>query len=251
MSAPQLNSNNKRPLIRKAPNNATTAITKLTKPFRSPVIKSSSASSAPKVTTASTNLPDTSLHSRAQIHQVPAPAPSDDTESLEHLDNDELYKKYLDLSRQLTQMRQSLDTAQQALNILKTGQQQSIHGLIGKWTAVVHETAEELFEDVKTRVDTGRLTYSSTRERSSPECGGRSALTEEQLEMQQAQQEEDHEQALKYELVQSIEEDSHDDHTTPVSAEDIYSTGPTDTPIVLHYGHNASPNGCRLRPGRI
>lgn len=70
--------------------------------------------------------------------------------NLEHRDTQ---KERSALSLQLTKLRQSLDTAQQALEIEASDQDAELRNLIAKWRAVAQEAAEELFTDAKQRVD--------------------------------------------------------------------------------------------------
>lgn len=192
--------------------------TKLTKPFRSPLVRKSSSSSKPSAIPKATGKVNTCTASPSSTEpqvwnggRVPASTSLGSRDILKNHDdgtatNDELYKQYIDLSRQLTQMRQSLDTAQQALNILKTDQEQTMKSLIDKWTGVVRETAEELFEDVKSRAEHEEKS-SRPRQPSLPfdNDDRKTVLNEEQQEMLRAQQEEDRAQALKYGLVESTE----------------------------------------------
>ncbi|KAL2419909.1 hypothetical protein ABEF95_008277 [Exophiala dermatitidis] len=66
--------------------------------------------------------------------------------------NQDLRKEHSALSRQLAQLRQSLDTAKQALDIETSNQDVELRRLIAKWRAVAQEAAEELFVDAKERV---------------------------------------------------------------------------------------------------
>lgn len=212
---------------------------KLTKPFRSPLVRkypsSESSSSQPTAADGASARTAASLASPEErdAHHDTVPvsqalnSPNIDT-THDAVTSDVLYKQYLDLSRQLTQMRQSLDTAQQALNILQADQQHAMQSLIHKWTGVVRDTAEELFEDIKLRSQVeGRFARSR---RCSPSYHGESdernqALTKDQKEMLLAQQEEDHAQALKYGVVESIE-DRADDPEPPVSLDIGISLNP-------------------------
>ncbi|RMZ81855.1 hypothetical protein DV738_g1997, partial [Chaetothyriales sp. CBS 135597] len=67
--------------------------------------------------------------------------------------SDSPQKQYAALARQLTLLRQSLDTAQQALRIQSSNQAADLDKLIAKWRSVVRDMAEELFEDAKQRMD--------------------------------------------------------------------------------------------------
>jgi hypothetical protein len=58
----------------------------------------------------------------------------------------DLQKEYGRLGRQLTSLRQNLDTAQQALLIQTNDQSTQIQALIVKWRQFIREAAEYLFE---------------------------------------------------------------------------------------------------------
>lgn len=156
--------------------------------------------------------------------------------------------QYTALSRQLTQMRQSLDTAQQALNILKNGQQVLMQTLIDKWKGVIRDAAEELFDDAKARVEqNGGLTRSTRRPNF--EDNAHDKLSDEQKDMLQYQQEEDKAQARKYGLLPSTEPpDGGEESTVSLSHA---SSEPTDTPTVLHNGHYAATDGRRSSTRRL
>lgn len=53
----------------------------------------------------------------------------------------------------LSQLRQALDTAQQALQIEKSNQDAELQSLIAKWRTIAQQAAEELFADAKERID--------------------------------------------------------------------------------------------------
>ena len=60
-----------------------------------------------------------------------------------------LQKEYAALSRQLTSLRQSLDTAQQALKIQSGQQDVLVQAMIAKWKGVIRDAAEDLFKSAK------------------------------------------------------------------------------------------------------
>ncbi|KPI37638.1 uncharacterized protein AB675_3946 [Cyphellophora attinorum] len=197
---------NKRPL-RSIGHTATTS--KLTKPFRSPLVRKSSSS----VSTGSGKVNESSVatqQAQTESHDTIAAAPGaldtaiDDANNGHDADTNELYQQYMNLSRQLTQMRQSLDTAQQALNILKTDQAHVMQVLTDKWTCVVRGTAEELFEDMKTRAE-NESAWSRPRQRSPPWEDAKPTLSAEEQELLSFIQNEEHAEALKYGLVDSVE----------------------------------------------
>lgn len=181
---------------------------RLTKPFRSPLpLKSSSAHASVA------EQPDASLRLHtADTHALSDSAAVDNDVNVDVAvdsngddDIDALYKRYLDLSRQLTHLRQSLDAAQQAVNILQNDQETSVQALIDRWKGVVRDAADDLFDDAKERVERdGGL--SRSRRRSSGEFPNDApVLAAEEQEMLLMQQEEDRAQALKYGLIESVE----------------------------------------------
>lgn len=74
-------------------------------------------------------------------------APSKDAEYLS------LQKQHSALVVQLSKLRQSLDTAQQALKIESTNADLDLEVLISKWKLVSREAAEELFRGARDRVN--------------------------------------------------------------------------------------------------
>lgn len=243
---------NKRPL-RSIGHTATTS--KLTKPFRSPLVRKSSSS----ISTGPGKVNESSVatqQAQTESHDtIAATSGALDTAIDNNNDNDgndadtdELYQQYMDLSRQLTQMRQSLDTAQQALNILRTDQEHNMHALTEKWRSVVRDTAEEFFEDFKARAENG-CSWSRPRQRSPLFDDAKPVLSTEEQEMLHFIQNEERAEALKYGLIDSIEP-AHEEPEQPVS---LYgrSVEPTNAPAALHHGHYAPPDGHRPRSCRI
>ena len=187
--------NLKRPLRRDR--QATAA--KLTKPFRSPLHPSAGRERPSTPAKAVKNVKPAPLDNTADQADSPSSVSRDD-----NVDVNALYREYTTLSRQLTQMRQSLDTAQQALNILEHDQTSSTQSLIDKWKTVVQNAAEELFDTAKQQVQQqGGLIRSPIR--SFLDDDGELQLSAEHREMLAAQQEEEHAQALKYGLSRNIE----------------------------------------------
>ncbi|ETN42889.1 uncharacterized protein HMPREF1541_02047 [Cyphellophora europaea CBS 101466] len=175
---------------------------RLTKPFRSPLKSSASRTETVQHPTAQ-DPSKASLNSSSAVieaHSTTVTA----ADGVTH-DAGALYKQYKQLSTQLTQMRLSLDTAQQAVNILQNGQATSIQALIAKWKGVVRDAAEELFDDAKERVDRQggltRLHRHHFDDFSVEERG----LSAEQKDILRKQQGEAHAEALKYGLLDSIE----------------------------------------------
>lgn len=134
----------------------------LNRPFRSPLRKS--------VTTSSQNEPHTNQDSKPQAnangsHDLPSPRVTvlgdspDRPEQLplsvdaDKVEPKESQKDYIALSLQLKKLSQSLDVAQQALQIEHSNQHVQLQALISKWKAVAQDAAEKLFTDAKERID--------------------------------------------------------------------------------------------------
>lgn len=175
--------------------------TRLTKPFRSP-LKSSIAHHADAAEEAKASHDPTQTDTDAPSASTATPAADANT----------LQQQYRSISRQVTQMRQSLDTVQQAVNILQTDQKKTIETLIEKWTTVVRDAADELYIEAKERVESdGGLGRPRRRSYGDAFQEGEPHMTAEQQEMLQEQQDEDRAQALKYGLIESVEPADHDD----------------------------------------
>ncbi len=127
----------------------------LNKPFRSP-LRTSSKLQAPKE---QTQTPDPGLQSQSCL-----PPPTIDSASplkpqsllrdaSARPDTRDLQKEYTASSIRLTQLRQSLEIAQQALQIESSNQVAELRALIKKWKTIAQEAADELFIDAKDRVD--------------------------------------------------------------------------------------------------
>lgn len=69
-------------------------------------------------------------------------------------DSSHLQKQHNALSTRLTHLRQSLDTAQQALQVQSSNQCGELQSLVQKWRAIAQAVADELFNDAKERIDT-------------------------------------------------------------------------------------------------
>ncbi|OAP64522.1 hypothetical protein AYL99_00494 [Fonsecaea erecta] len=65
----------------------------------------------------------------------------------------DLQKQHTALSIQLTQLRQSLQTAEEALQVEGSKQDVELQTLISRWRTIAQEAAEELFADAKERID--------------------------------------------------------------------------------------------------
>ena len=130
----------------------------LNKPFRSPLRP------APSNHNEQTSSPDAKLQANAN-HDLPSPrvtTPSDSIETPEklHVSADsakveykDLQKEYTALSLHLKKLSQSIDVAQQALQIEQSNEDVKLQSLISKWKAVAQDAAEKLFVGAKERID--------------------------------------------------------------------------------------------------
>jgi Swi5-dependent recombination DNA repair protein 1 len=157
---------------------------RLTKPFRTP-LKTNLNTNSQQSQTQGTRAIDT--------HADPA---------------DDLHRQYVALSRQLTQARQLLDTVQQATRILTNDQPATLANLIDKWKAVVRDAADELFEHTRERAQLDGPAIFHRRSTFDDLEDPFAHLNAEQKAMSQARQEDEHAEAVKYGLVNSIEADT-------------------------------------------
>jgi hypothetical protein len=137
----------------------------------------------------------------------------------------DLWKEYAALGRQLTTLRQSLDTAQQALTIETSQQDTQVRSLIAKWKQVVRDAAEELFEDAKNNYRPD----SSLSDKGQPfwEDEDHNQLTKEQKEILDIEQEEAKAQAERYGLLDTTESDSKPDSVSSTTGSVLIE--PTNT----------------------
>ncbi|EXJ87527.1 hypothetical protein A1O3_04487 [Capronia epimyces CBS 606.96] len=112
------------------------------KPFRSPL---------PKAIKAQPTVEDEHLGHTSELSGQKLSSSSIATSS-PNVEPKDSRKERSVLSIRLTKLRQSLDTAQQALEIEESNQDAELRTLIGKWRTVAQEAAEELFADAKERV---------------------------------------------------------------------------------------------------
>ncbi|KIV82529.1 hypothetical protein PV11_04631 [Exophiala sideris] len=130
----------------------------LNKPFRSPLHPTPSSHEG------QTSSPDAKLQEHAD-HDLPLPrvtTPSDSVDTPEKLlrsvdsakvDHKDVQKEHTALSLHLKKLSQSLDVAQQALQIEKSTQDVQLQALISKWKAVAQDAADKLFVGTKERID--------------------------------------------------------------------------------------------------
>ncbi|KAI1609140.1 hypothetical protein EDD37DRAFT_140412 [Exophiala viscosa] len=130
----------------------------LNKPFRSPLRMTPSSHKE------QTSSPDSKLQANTN-HDFPSPRVTTSSDSIEtpeklHVSVDsakveykDVQKEYTALSLHLKKLSQSLDIAQQALQIESSAQDVQLRVLISKWKAVAQDAAERLFVDVKERID--------------------------------------------------------------------------------------------------
>jgi Swi5-dependent recombination DNA repair protein 1 len=208
----------------------------LTKPFRSPlrvnannvtaqpnVSNEQGSSSATRVASgllAATSKADSTPNKHESI-SLPAPFMPNPLETMS-MGVDALQKEYSTLARRLTSLRQSLDTAQQALRIETFTKPTGIDAQIAKWRSVVREAADELFEDAKQRVDRegGVKNWLLQQAKEPPDTWFEEQqiqLTETQKKMLEAQREDDQAEAEKYGLVDRKESEEPEDEGSTVS----------------------------------
>ncbi|KIW54700.1 hypothetical protein PV05_07045 [Exophiala xenobiotica] len=134
----------------------------LTKPFRSPLRKDpSDPSHKPNITS-----PDTKLHldtklsplvttsiDSAETTKKPHGSASTGFAGTANAEHRELQKEHVALTLHLKKLCQSLDVAQQALQIETSNQIVQLQVLISKWKAVARDVAEQLFDEAKERID--------------------------------------------------------------------------------------------------
>lgn len=180
----------------------------LTKPFRSPVKRSVKASDASIIHTRRSQ-PDLGAASFCQATSSvshtpltaspiePVPNPTGDLETLQ--------TEYKSLSKQLKELRQTLDTVEQAHRIAVTSQEPKINSLVVYWRGVAREVAEELFETYQERVMTEGETEAQSKNTGSHKPpwmdDNEQVLSEERKELLIQQKAEDDQLALKYNLV--------------------------------------------------
>ena len=181
----------------------------LTKPFRSPTKKNVDAISLDGDVELSSTLRSTTATTNTSVG---VPAEQMRSEDLHETSSkpDVLQKEYTLLSRQLTALRQSLDTAQQALHIESTDQKGKINALIHKWRNVTRDCAEEVFDGSKDRVAMGVGTDKRPRREALWQDDDETLLSKEQGEFLDQQKQEEEELARKYNLIEptETEEDS-------------------------------------------
>lgn len=172
------------------------------------------------------------------------PAPSGSSSKSDHVaDNDPaaLQREYATLGRQLTSLRQSLDTAQQALKIRTAEQDAQTQALIAKWKGVVREAAEDLFDAAKESFKSQNTDNRQPQERefSAWEEEDRNELTEDQRDMLDVHEAEAKAQAEKYGL---LEPPGSPDEGSSVSALSIsFHKSPLIHRVAdIHYGHDVA-----------
>ncbi|KAK5451934.1 hypothetical protein LTS15_007657 [Exophiala xenobiotica] len=134
----------------------------LTKPFRSPLRKdSNNPSHKPDITS-----PDTKLHQDTELSPLvttsndpagttkkPHGSASTGSAGSTNAEHRDLHKEQVALTLYLKKLCQSLDVAQQALQIETSNQIVQLQVLISKWKAVARDVAEQVFDDAKERID--------------------------------------------------------------------------------------------------
>lgn len=183
----------------------------LTKPFRSPIKRSAEASEASNIRTrchdantgtTTTYQPSEPVSDTASpIDLVPKSA--DDLKTLQ--------TEYKTLSKQLKELRQTLDTVDQARRIATSAQDSRINSLVTSWRSVARDAAEELFEAYQERVRTegGVEAWSKNNENHKPSWmdDSQHGLSKEHKELLAHQKAEDDQLASKYNLVADTHSD--------------------------------------------
>ncbi len=146
-----------------------------------------------------------------------------------------LEKKHSDLVFQLSKVRQSLDTAQQALKIASSSTDTELETLISKWKLASREAAEEVFRGARDRVDNmGGVGAWRERSRKRPEGwddenpqSDLRGLSEEQSEEMKMQRDEWEAERRKYgsEKVEEVVENEDDVSYTTGSQPRILARG--------------------------
>ncbi|OAL26637.1 hypothetical protein AYO20_09978 [Fonsecaea nubica] len=136
----------------------------LNKPFRSP-LRPTNTQPQPSAQGAHTQVPAAALlsdcqrlspdikpdirpNSRITTTQQSSSLLSPDESALR-----DLQKQYTTLSNRLTHLRQSLQTAEHALQIEGSKQNAEVQSLVSRWRTIAQDAADELFADAKQRVD--------------------------------------------------------------------------------------------------
>ncbi|RMZ92154.1 hypothetical protein DV736_g611, partial [Chaetothyriales sp. CBS 134916] len=202
----------------------------LSKPFRSPLrIRNSDAARRPQTSadsqSATLDQPATACRQETAVALAKTDARSQQRQSpgdsqqkwdsgtrpatlpLIDYEIDRPQKQYTALARQLTLLRQSLDTAQQALKIQSANQAADLDKQIAKWRSIVRDTAEELFEDAKHRLDHQGIgqTWLQQQDKERPDLwfdDCQDQLTEAQRRMREMQRADDLAEAEKYGLIE-------------------------------------------------
>jgi len=162
-----------------------------------------------------------------------------------------LQKQHSALSLQLTKLRQSLDTAQQALQIETCKGDVELEALIEKWRVVARDAADELFATAKDRVDEmgGMAVWRERTQKTSWAWSDEdeldaTRLTDEQKEQLETDREEAVAEARKYGLVEPEMATEKDDEVS-----DDFCFGPpmrTNMPLIaVHDGHHVASDECR------
>ncbi|KAK5051530.1 hypothetical protein LTR84_003182 [Exophiala bonariae] len=119
---------------------------KLNKPFRSPLrtTKNTVDNHNSVITSNSGNTPTDSITNASNVLQ------SSPTKASNPIVTNTTEKG---LTQKLKQTTQALDTAEQALQIITSGQDIQLEALITKWTHIARDAADELFIDAKARIE--------------------------------------------------------------------------------------------------
>ena len=133
-----------------------------------------------------------------------------------------LQKQHSALLLQLSQLKRQLDTAEQAVKLSKSNQDEALQALVTKWKYTSREAAEEVFRGAKEKIN--RMGgVGAWRERSNRKPQGwddeeevnQEELTEEQKEAFEVMREEAAEEARIYGSVEKEEQGNDDDVVYP------------------------------------
>lgn len=157
----------------------------------------------------------------------------------------ELQRAHSSLLRQLSKLRQDLDTVQQAEKIESAGQDAELESLISKWKMASRELAEEVFRTAKDRVN--RMGgVGAWRERSQRPGGWEeddnvliANLTDEQREAIEIAKEDSSREASKYGAGSSLQQEPGKENEVRDSFHDISETSYSQLSPVFHHGYDA------------
>jgi hypothetical protein len=171
-----------------------------------------------------------------------------------------LQKQHSALVLQLSQLRQALDTAQQALKIQSSNTDVELELVIRKWQRISREAAEELFAGAKDRVNRmggvaawRERNQKQTQRWEDEEPVNQDALTDEQKDLIEEQKEEMEAMNQKYgiEKVEQVVEEKEDEVGLLLFPNSSCSRLIASANAVFYDGYDAQQPQCGLGPHRI